>query len=301
MSSKLVFPENDELLSCHLQTLANNAFQFPDFYWFVDPKGAGARITPEKIVYNGSRIIEWMRSLYYDNEFESTPNHIKCTMRSTLDKDFSIVCYITSSSLPQEAIDSIPVCRDSNGFRVILGRRAANSPVCVMFGDTEIEIRGVSVYVLYGEHLLPEKKRQIEQLYKTFLDSEKPSMKISTQDASEALRAIYEEGGFIVDGQVEAYMLKKDDAPGRDARYWTFGSCNQYGYERISSSYNILLVIPTIDKLPEPIDTTECQKGVIVSAETALQEFRQNGSFEPVFPCHVRQLALALHVANNLE
>jgi hypothetical protein len=237
-----------------------------------------------------------MKSLYYEQCDGYSPNHVKCLIRSLINSEFSVVCHVTSASLPQEAIDSIPVCRDKSGLRVVLGRRAANPPVVV----SEIVIQGKPGYILYGEHLLPEKKREIESLYDKFLQSGKTSMQISTQDASEALRAIYEEGGLRVDGQVEAYMLKKDDAPGRDLRYWTFGPNNQYGYQRLSSSYNILLVIPTIDTLPEPIDTTECQKGVILSEKTARDQFCVNGNFEPVFPSHARQLTAALDAANSL-
>ena len=283
-------------LSQHLQALADNSFMFSDFYWFVDPKLTGAAVSAEKTVYEDNQIVEWMKSLYYEQCDGQSPNHVKCLIRSLKNPEFSLVCHITSASLPQEAIDSIPVCRDKTGLRVVLGRRAANPPVVV----SGITIQGKPGYILYGEHLLPEKKREIESLYNKFLETDKTSMQISTQDASEALRAIYEEGGLQIDGQVQAYMLKKDDAPGRDIRYWTFGHNNQYGYQRFSSSYNILLVIPTIDTLPEPIDTTECQKGVILSEKTARDQFRVNSNFEPVFPCHVRQLAAALDAANSL-
>lgn len=291
-------PFIDELAK-HLRELSTNSFMFVDFYWFVALQRAGGVISPESIVIDIDNLYTWLSSLYIYSNFDdyTSPHHTKYVIRSTQDWEFSMECYKTLDSLPQEAIDSIPVCRDANGLRVVLGRRAANPPVIVKNGDEEIVIAGKPGYVLYGEHLLPEKKREIETLYSAFLDSGKTSMKISEQAASEALRAIYEEGGLVVDGQVEAYMLKKDGAPGRDLRYWKYGN---YGYERVSSSYNILLVIPTIDKLPQPVDTAECQKGVIVSENTARQEFCQGGKFEPVFPSHVRQLALALDEANKL-
>lgn len=299
-----VFPEmqkttTSELvvsLSQHLQALADNSFMFSDFYWFVDPEFTGAIVTSEKTVYEDTRIVEWMKSLYYEPCDGNSPNHVKCTIRSLINSEFSLICHVTVASLPQEAIDSISVCHDKSGLRVILGRRAANPPVVI----SGIVIQGKPGYILYGEHLLPEKKREIESLYDKFLQTGKTIMQISTQDASEALRAIYEEGGLRVDGQVDAYMLKKDDAPGRDLRYWTFGLDNQYGYQRLSSSYNILLVIPTIDTLPEPIDTTECQKGVILSEKMARDQFRVNGNFEPVFLCHVRQLTAGLDAATSL-
>lgn len=293
---KVTTSELTTLLSQHLRALAENSFMFSDFYWFVDPKYTSAIVSLESTVYEDIQIVEWMKSLYYEYCDSQTPHHAKCTIRSLLNPEFSLVCHITSASLPQEAIDSIPVCRDKSGLRVVLGRRAANPPVVV----SGITVQGKPGYVLYGEHLLPEKKREIETLYGKFLESGQTSMRISTQDASEALRAIYEEGGLQLDGQVEAYMLKKDDAPGRDIRYWTFGPANQYGYERLSSSYNVLLMIPTIDTLPEPIDTMECQKGVILSADMARHEFRVDGKFEPVFPSHVRQLAMAVDEAGKL-
>lgn len=292
------------VLTNHLRALSANSFMFTDFYWFVDLQRAGAVISPESIVIDIADLYRWLSNLYIYSGADNytSVHHTKYIIRSTQDRDFSLECYKTLDSLPQEAIDSIPVCRDAKGLRVVLGRRAANPPVIVKNrvvknGDEEIVIAGKPGYVLYGEHLLPEKKREIENLYSRFLESGKTSMKISTQDASEALRAIYEEGGLVIEGQVEAYMLKKDDEPGRDLRYWKYGN---YGYERVSSSYNILLVIPTIDKLPEPIDTTECQKGVIVTEKVARSEFIVGGKFEPVFPAHVRQLALALDEANKL-
>jgi hypothetical protein len=285
----------------NLQALSDNFFMFPDFYWFVDPKGAGATYSPSgNTFYNLKNILNWMSSLYYDDNYVVEANHIKCTMKSTLSPEFSLPCYITSTSLPQEAIDSIPVSKGPEGLRVILGRRAANPPVSVSNGDFHVEITGKPGYILYGEHLEPSEKKKIDVLYDKFLQSGKSIMEISSQDSSSALRALYEEGGLEISGKISAYMLKKDDAPGRDARYWTFGKNGKFGYKRVSSSYNILLIIPTLDKLPEPKDTIECQKGVIISETEARTEFRVGGKYDPVFPAHVRQLNMALDEADKL-
>ena len=290
----LYFEEN-------LKALADNFFMFPDFYWFVDPKGADAEYSPSgNTIYSLGKILNWMSSLYYDNNYVVEANHIKCTMKSTLSLEFSLPCYITSTSLPQEAIDSIPVSKGPEGLRVILGRRAANPPVLVSSGYFDVGIAGKPGYILYGEHLEPSEKKKIDVLYDKFLQSGKSIMEISMQDSSSALRALYEEGGLEITGKISAYMLKKDDAPGRDARYWTFGENGKFGYKRVSSSYNILLIIPTLDKLPEPKDTIECQKGVIITEKEARTEFRVGGKYDPVFPAHVRQLNMALDEADKL-
>ena len=284
------FERNGDHIFDHLKTLSENSFSFTDIYWFLKPSTE----------YNWYDIVSWMHSLYYKSEFVSTPTHIKCVIMSTIDPNFNLVCYRTSTSLPQEAIDSIPICKVDNDFRVVLGRRASNPPVIVNFPTTKISIQTKPGYVLYGEHLLPEKKKQIEELYTSFLECGRSSMQLTEQNASEALRAIYEEGGLIFDGNVKAYMLPKDSEPGRDLRYWLYGSSQQYGYKRVSMSYNVLLLIPTIDTLPEPIDTNECQKGIIVSEKTARKEFCIGGSLEPVFPCHSRQLINALNIVKTL-
>ena len=276
----------------HLTALVENRLLFSDFYWFMKPSTS----------YTATEIIHWLGSLYFDSP-SVTAYHVKYVIRSVIDPTFEMPAHKTAASLPQEAIDSIPVCRTDKSVRVLLGRRAANPPVVVTFSKMpSLCIKNDDGYILYGEHLLPEKKKQIEQSYVSFLAGDSPYLEISEQDASEALRAVYEEGGLQLSGKVKAYMLEKDSAPGRDIRYWTFMSkTNHYGYERKSSSFNVLLIIPTIDSLPEPIDTIECQKGVILSKDIINSEFRVGGQYNPVFPSHVRQLKNALNIVDLIN
>ena len=283
----------------HLNALKTNKLLFTDFYWFLKPATN----------YTSTEIIHWFGSLYFTDP-HVTKHHIKYTIKSVMDKSFEVPVHKTRDSLPQEAIDSIPICKTDNGdFRVLLGRRAANPPIVIYFPASTITIGNDDGYILYGEHLLPEKKKQIEQIYVSFLAGDNPYLEISEQDASEALRAVYEEGGLQFNGKVRAYMLEKDSTPARDLRYWTYTSaCPQfgidsitYGYQRKSSSFNVLLVVPTIDSLPEPVDVLECQKGVILSKDLVEKEFQVGGKYNPVFPSHVRQLKNAMDVANLLS
>ena len=279
----------------HLNVLAANFFPFADIYWFMKP----GNVINGAMHYTSTEIIHWLGSLKYEFiGFEST--HIKFLIKSISDTAFSVPAFKTHGSLPQEAIDSIPVCKAADGsLRTILGRRAANPPVIVTFsGGRQITIQNKAGYVLYGEHLLPEKKKQIDATYVSFLAGDKSYLEITEQEASEALRAVYEEGGLTLDGKVSAYMIGKDSEPGRDPRYWVYN--NKFGYERISSSFNVLLIVPMIDTLPEPVDTIECQKGVILTEKMAREEFRVGGKYDPVFPCHVRQLKSALDIAGKI-
>jgi hypothetical protein len=133
-------------------------------------------------------------------------------------------------------------------------------------------------------------------------------MEISEQAASEALRATAEEGGFKFTGNVRTFMLKKDDAHRRDIRYSTYTDPHsgvKFSYERDSSSYSILLLVPAIRNcdLPEPEDGGlygECQKGKVVTELVARAEFRVGGRFDPVFPSHSRQMIAALDAANEI-
>jgi hypothetical protein len=83
----------------------------------------------------------------------------------------------------------------------------------------------------------------------------------------------------------------KDDTEGRDIRYWTFG---EFGYKRNSFSYTVRVDIsgkPPMS-IPEPTDTKECSKGVIITYDEAMREFKKGGKYPSAFPSHVRQLRM---------
>jgi len=304
-------PTENQLCN-QLQALADNFIPFSDFYWFMKQKTKNP--VDNTLSYSSTEIIHWLGGLYCDTtDATITSTHIKCLLKSVADPSFSLTVYKTMDPSPQEAIDTIPLCQTPDGnFKVVLGRRASNPPVGVEFSGTRftdsysVKIQNKAGYILFGEHLLAEKKNQINNLYVSFLAGDKPYLEISTQDASEALRAVYEEGGLEFGGQIKAYMLAKDCEPGRDIRYWEYSQTNwetngtgKYGFKRDSEAFTVLLIVPTIDTLPEPIDTLECQKGDILSETVALNDFRVGGKYDPVFPCHVRQLHNALDVAHR--
>lgn len=285
---------------------------FGDVFWFL-PKGD---VDAAGVHYSAANIIRWMGGLYYDIETAVvTGNHVRCALKSREDPAFEKIVYRTSTSLPQEAIDGIVVgvVKGKSGqpasFRPVLGRRAANPPTFVHFDDgTTASVQNKDGYILFGEQLLAEKKKELNQTYEKFLAHGKEYMEISEQAASEALRATAEEGGFKFTGNVRAFMLKKDDAPRRDIRYSTYTDPNsgvKFSYERDSSSYSILLLVPAIRNcdLPEPEDGGlygECQKGKVVTELVARAEFRVGGRFDPVFPSHSRQMVGALDAANEI-
>lgn len=295
-----------------LNALKIQKIPFGDIYWFL-PKGD---VDAAGVHYSAANIIRWMGGLYYDIETAVVSgNHVRCALKSREDPTFEKTVYRTSTSLPQEAIDGIVVgvVKGKNGhpasFRPVLGRRAANPPTFVHFDDgSTASVQNKDGYILFGEQLLAEKKKEINQTYTKFLAHGKAYMEISEQSASEALRAAAEEGGFNFTGNVRAFMLKKDDAPGRDIRYSTYtdpDSGIEFSYPRDSCSWSVLLLVPAIRNcdLPEPEDGGlygECQKGKVVTELVARSEFRVGGRFDPVFPAHSRQMVGALDAANEI-
>lgn len=294
-----------------LRAIKSQNIPFGDIYWML-PNG---KVDDEGVHYNATDIIRWMGGLYYDIESAVLADtHVKCTLKSKEDPTWSKTVYRTSTSLPQEAADAIVVgvVKGVDGLShlwPVLGRRMANPPTFVHFtGESTISVQNKDGYILFGEQLLAEKKKGLEETYNKFIKNGKSHMAISDHAASEALRAAAEEGGLKLAGKVRAFMLVKDDAPRRDIRYSTYideESGVEFSYLRGSASYSILLLTPAIrnDDLPEPEDGGlygECQKGKVVSELVALTEFRVGGIFDPVFPSHVRQMMGALDAANEI-
>ena len=308
----LPMPTTAELRQ-HMQALKKHKIPLVDIYWFL-PKG---QVDGDGTHYNSTDIIRWMGGLYYDIETAvKKDSHVQCTLKSKEDPTFAKIVYLASTSLPQEAIDAIVVSVEPGvdarppRLRPVLGRRAANPPSIVHFTDngSTIAVRNKDGYILFGEQLLAEKKKELEQTYKKFITHGKPYMAISEQAASEALRATAEEGGFRFTGNARSFMLKKDDMPRRDIRYSTYTDEEGgpvFSYDRGSSSYSILLLVPLINKsdLKEPEDGGlygECQIGDVVSELVVRTEFRVGGIYDPVFPSHVRQMLGALEAATEI-
>jgi len=300
-----------------IEAVTANKFCVSDFLWFLP-----LNFLKPGATYSASDVIAWMESLRFDMlsfKDNMSPSKdkvisIERKIMSTLDPEFSCPAYLASTSLPQEAIDSIPMTIRNGKLYVALGRRAKCIPIVITdsHGNTII-CHGNPNYILYGEHLEPKEKDALVALYAAFLATGLDYMAMPSRKASAALRALAEEGGFVVEADdVLVYILKKSEEPGRDLRYWIFSAGEgkpMFGYKRNSFSYNILFVLPTLD-IEEPLDTFECQKGAILSAEVALHTFCRGGSiarvgeedlrFEPVFPAHAGQMEMAIAVAQTI-
>jgi len=116
-------------------------------------------------------------------------------------------------------------------------------------------------------------------------------MKLDEKQVSANIRGLLEELGFQPDSNFTPYLVGKDVIPGRDARYWTFGDSNQYGYKRPSASTMVAFVGNCkAPELADPLDLYECSKGTVVELDYALREFTEVGKLRCAFPSHSRML-----------
>jgi len=278
-------------------------FGFRDFFWFV-PKEIEKGLTFETLK-------TWLSSLYYTfpSPLEITKNYGVSIIKSKVDEKFNLKVYVKSTSLPQEAIDVIPIFVDDEKQQkcVVLGTKKKSDSFSISFGvDKELELLTVGIFgkVIFGEHLEKEEKAAMAEIRAQFNTSPIPVKK--QKQVSAALRALLEEGGFIFDQEnIECYYVLKHNAYGRDIRYWPFGETFvskegeetywKYGYPRSSTSDTVVVIIKgkVPDTLPDPIDQIECDKPVVLNCEDAM-EFLYSEKYKLAFPSHYHQLEVAL-------
>jgi hypothetical protein len=265
-----------------LAALSSNSFGFYDFFWFV----------PVRPKYTADDLFAWINSLYFDTQ------HIR-KLRSKLDSSFSVDIFFKDESSPQEAIDCIPIflTPEKKAF-VTFGMKKIAESVEIEFPYYSAVLLRVGKHgpVLFGEHLEKDEVKRMDDLAEEFKSaSKKPDfsgyieIENSSFQASPALRAVYEEGGFELGKKYRVLYIGKDDLPGRDDRYSRFGA---FGKDRKSSAHTVCILISgkPLKHMPEPKDTAECSKGFILPAKVALEEFQVGGKYNPAFPSHVRQL-----------
>lgn len=268
-------------LTNRLIAMKENNLGFLDYFWFI-PKTKDNNYTPQYIV-------DMMSSLYYE-PVQSTPHYGGVKIRSSLDPTFEKVAYIKDNSLPQEAVDVIPIFTDeSMGDKfVFLGYKKKSDTVNV--NSLTLLSVGIYGYVIFGEHLEPSEKAKME-LNHSQADGKYP-FSMNDKQISPVLRTLLEEGGFALSTtDCKCMYVGKDDTEGRDIRYWTFG---EFGYKRNSFSYTVRVDISGKPPMciPEPTDTKECSKGVIITYDEAMREFKEGGKYPSAFPSHVRQLRM---------
>ena len=262
---------------------------FLDYFWFIP--------SSKDNTYTEKYILTAMKSLYYE-PVSTTAHYGLVKIRSYLHPEFVKTAYIKDNSLPQEAVDVIPVFTDdSMGDRfVVLGYKKKSDNVTVTFEDKEpITMLSVGIYghVIFGEHLETSEKAKMEMIHAT-ANGNYP-FSINDKEISPVLRTLLEEGGFALSAnQCKCKYVGMDNVKGRDIRYGTFGEGGMFGYERTSFSYTVRVDIsgkPPMS-VPEPVDTKECSKGVIITYEEAMREFKEGGKYPPAFPSHCRQLRM---------
>jgi len=271
-----------------LTAMKDNKLGFFDYFWFI-PSSKDVHTYTEKYI----QIV--MDSLYYE-PVSSSQHYGTVNIRSYLNPEFIKTAYIKDNSLPQEAVDVIPIFTDdSMGDRfVVLGYKKKSDDVTITFEDNQsISLLSVGIYghVIFGEHLEPSEKAKMEKVH--FDANGVYPFSMNSKEISPVLRTLLEEGGFeLKNSECKCMYVGKDDMKGRDIRYWTFGEGGMFGYERTSFSYTVRVDIsgkPPVS-IPEPLDTKECSKGVIITYEEAMLEFKSGGKYPPAFPSHYRQL-----------
>ena len=253
-----------------LNSIQGNFF---DFFWFM----------PVAEKYRAEFIFDWMSSLVLNTE--------ESCLTTPLHTSFRMNVFVKKTSLPGQAIDAPPIFRTSSQQKfVALGYKNKPPPFSVEFLYATIPVGGLSGYIILGEHLERSEVARMDELYEAFkqLPESQKYIELNTHNASPAYRTLMEEGGFKIVNS-KALYVGKDDTPGRDARYWTF---QDFGYERISQSHMVCVIVDgdPPENMPDPEDTFECSKCVILSEEVILKEFRVGGLYPPAFPAHVNQL-----------
>ena len=264
-----------------LSSLNEFHFGFHDFFWFI----------PKKMEYDADELYRYCSSLYFYND--SVTNEVQ--IRMTSDKNFIQVIHAKETSLPQQSIDCIPIFVTSKNQKfVTLGYKKKSVSVKINFPYHTINVLSVGLYgsILFGEHLEPAEISRMDALNDEFKKTSPIYIELNSHQASPAIRAVYEEGGFKLE-KSRAFYIGSDSTPRRDPRYSVFG---EYGYDRYSISHMVCVLIagepPAV--LPHPIDVQECSTAIIVPEEVAVKEFVIGGIYSPAFTSHIRQLRKCL-------
>lgn len=293
-----VFPNlpNDYFFYRLILALQKNNFGFYDTFFFLKKKAD----------YTLSEIKEWMSSLVYQPTTNITECYGECYLTSTIDPEFKLSVYVKSDPLPQEAIDVIPIFKSANGENyVILGTKKKSPNITVSFDERKktVDVLSVGLFgkVILGEHLEEKEKKRMEETRANFSNK---AVQMSSKDISPVLRTLLEEGGFKLDSaQIDCYYVHFDNRPARDPRYTIYNTKGDdkdeiFGYMRDSTSDTVVALIkgePPVE-LPDPVDSVECDKPIIVKAKDALSLLTGNDDrFAPAFWSHVIQLAIALN------
>jgi hypothetical protein len=128
-------------------------------------------------------------------------------------------------------------------------------------------------------------------------------VKMASKDISPVLRTLLEEGGFqLSKKECDCFYVHFDNRPGRDGRYMTYQTKDDtepiFGYMRDSTSDTVVVLVKgkVPEVLPNPRDSAECDKPIIVKAKDALNLLTSGDKhFSPAFKAHIFQIAVALN------
>lgn len=292
---------NVQDLADQLIALQRNNLGFFDTFWFMKRKDS----------YSLGELTEWMDSLYYVPSDNITEHYGVCYIQSHLDPLFEIKVYVKSTSLPQEAIDVIPIFKseENEEIFVMLGQKKKSPLITVFLGDgAEVDILSVGMYgtIIFGEHLEESEKKRMTDLRSIFLQKNNTEpVKINDQQISPVLRTLLEESGFKLSSlNSEVFYVHYDNRIGRDIRYYTY-KINDYdqkyfGYCRQSASDTVLVVIKgrVPDVLPDPLDAVECGRPFAIN-KSRLLGLLNSGYLNLAFHAHSAQLQIALNSLNR--
>jgi len=285
-----------------LNVLFDNNFGFNETFFLL-------KEVPKEI--NAAHLLNWYKSLYFENA-KLEKGTCVVDVKSNLDTTFSKSVYIKDEPLPQEAIDTFVFFASSSGkIYSSFGTKVKTDYVNICFPGKNIIIQvlktGIFGKVILGEHQEENEKQDMMDSYSDLIKhTEKTKceyLKITGRKVKPAMRALAEEFGFKSDDfKFDAYIIGKDTKPGRDPRYWTFGKDNEYGYERKSESVMVALIAKceAPATIPQPEDTKECSKGVIVDVDYALREFTKTGNLKCAFESHPRQFGMCVKLLPKL-
>jgi len=282
------FAEFENAFYQFLLQLADEDFGLKDFMYLMN------KFSSEM---SAQSFYDFYTSLYYKSS--SLENDIcVAVLGSTLDTAWEKKAYIKDISAPQEALDTFIFLNDSGTIYTILGTKRKSPVVKVTFsGERFVDVLEIGLFgsVICGEHLEAHEKAQMNSNWFQYLknrdETGRDFMKLDEKQVSANIRGLLEELGFQPDSNFTPYLVGKDVIPGRDARYWTFGDSNQYGYKRPSASTMVAFVGNCkAPELADPLDLYECSKGTVVELDYALREFTEVGKLRCAFPSHSRML-----------
>jgi len=279
-----------------LRALASLDTKVFDCFWVL-PKSMFASDGGPDVSIDIRTFCEWLASLYFEGSFTATKEHLTATIRSTLDPQFKVNCYLTHECPGQVALDVVPIVYNplTSELSAVLGQRNPGYKTSITFPESnlvDVVFKASGGRTSFGEHVSKQEANDLKADAGK-IPSGSSYVVVPGRELSEAAqRALLEEFGTIPSQPTAVLVCVPDTKEKRDPRYWEVEgpSGQKYGLCRSSTAYITVLLIVAA-KLPIPADRTDSDEMLESQIYTEVEiatEFRPGGKLPPVFLSHMR-------------